>query len=146
MLFFVAGCSYLLKFLVNIVVCCDGVLGEWKMRDLLFFFFFWVLGSVYGMVSGILVFFFLEFLWLLKKFPTKWKERTNSVWVTTLISHFYCLKCFKNLWRTRRTSFLPKKMKSKKCLDAKKMQEKGRKSWISYFLGNHDLRGRTIII
>ena len=28
MVFFVAGCSYLLKFLVNIVVCCDGVLGE----------------------------------------------------------------------------------------------------------------------
>ena len=54
MVFFVAGCSYLLKFIVNIVVCCDGVLGEWKMRD----FFFWVLGSVYGMVSGILVFFF----------------------------------------------------------------------------------------
>ena len=38
MVFFVAGCSYLLKFLVNIVVCCDGVLGEWKIRD---FFFFW---------------------------------------------------------------------------------------------------------
>ena len=38
MLFFVAGCSYLLKFFVNIVVCCDGVLGEWKIRD---FFFFW---------------------------------------------------------------------------------------------------------
>ena len=36
MVFFVVGCSYLLKFLVNIVVSCDGVLGEWKMR---FFFF-----------------------------------------------------------------------------------------------------------
>ena len=55
MLFFVAGCSYLLKFLVNIVVCCDGVLGEWKMRD----FVFWVLGSVYGMVSGILFYLFI---------------------------------------------------------------------------------------
>ena len=30
MVFFVAGCSYLLKFLVNIVVCCDGVLGSRK--------------------------------------------------------------------------------------------------------------------
>ena len=40
MVFFVAGCSYLLKFLVNIVVCCDGVLGEWKM--IFFFFFFGV--------------------------------------------------------------------------------------------------------
>ena len=29
------------------------------------------------------------------------------------------------------------------CLDAKKMQEKRRKSWISYFLGNHVLGGRT---
>ena len=38
MVFFVAGCSYLLKFLVNIVVCCDGVLGEWKMRDFFFGF------------------------------------------------------------------------------------------------------------
>ena len=38
MLFFVAGCSYLLKFLVNIVVCCDGVLGEWKMRDFFYGF------------------------------------------------------------------------------------------------------------
>ena len=37
--FFVAGCSYLLKFLVNIVFCCDGVLGEWKMRVFFFFFF-----------------------------------------------------------------------------------------------------------
>ena len=37
MVFFVAGCSYLLKFLVNIVVCCDGVLGVYKMR--VFFFF-----------------------------------------------------------------------------------------------------------
>ena len=40
MVFFVVGCSYLLKFLVNIVVSCDGVLGEWKMR--FFFFFFGV--------------------------------------------------------------------------------------------------------
>lgn len=32
MVFFVVGCSYLLKFLVNIVVFCDGILGDWKMR------------------------------------------------------------------------------------------------------------------
>ena len=38
MVFFVAGCSYLLKFLVNIVVCYDRVLGVLKMR--VFFFFF----------------------------------------------------------------------------------------------------------
>ena len=31
------------------------------------------------------------------------------------------------------------------CLDAKKMQEKRRKSRLSYFLGNHVLGGRTII-
>ena len=37
MVFFVAGCSYLLKFLVNIVVCYDRVLGVLKMR--VFFFF-----------------------------------------------------------------------------------------------------------
>ena len=49
LVFFVAGCSYLLKFLVPIVVCYDGVLGEWKMRDF-FFFFGGALGSVYGMV------------------------------------------------------------------------------------------------
>ena len=29
------------------------------------------------------------------------------------------------------------------CLDVKKMQEKIRKSWIFYFLGNHVLGGRT---
>ena len=29
------------------------------------------------------------------------------------------------------------------CLNAKKMQEKRLKSWISYFLGNHVLGGRT---
>ena len=29
------------------------------------------------------------------------------------------------------------------CLDAKKMQEKRRKSWISYFLGNDVFGGRT---
>ena len=50
MVFFVAGCYYLLKFLVNIVVCYDGVLGEWKMREFFFFFFGGALGSVYGMV------------------------------------------------------------------------------------------------
>ena len=58
MVFFVAGCSYLLKFLVNIVVCCDGVLGEWKMREFFFFLGCFRLCLWYGMVFGILVFFF----------------------------------------------------------------------------------------
>ena len=42
MVFFVVGCSYLLKFLVNTVVSCDGVLGEWKMRFIYLFIFFGV--------------------------------------------------------------------------------------------------------